>query len=92
MIRDDESKDWYNSLNVAGVFIESLDPVLNHPGDQMRICDMCGPRAKLLHTQGMVAKVSLETEAADTPFTGLFSTGANIGLIRLSMAGKPDGD
>lgn len=51
----DEPKGWYNILSLAGLFFESMDPVMNQPGDQMRVCDLCGPRAKLIHTQGVVA-------------------------------------
>jgi hypothetical protein len=49
---------------------------------------MCGPRAKLIHSQGVVAKVKLDVTNGDSPFTGLFKSGADYGLIRLSLAGK----
>lgn len=61
--------------------------VFSHSGDIM-----ISGRKKLIHRQGVVAKVRLVPTSNSEDYTGLFAEGADYGLIRLSFAKPPEGE
>jgi hypothetical protein len=83
----DAPQKWYNSLQLAGLFTESMEPTMHQVGDEMPKATF-GYRQKLIHTQGAIAEVKL-VQKSDHPFTGIFSE-ADTGIIRMSAAAKPD--
>ena len=62
-----------------------MQSTFHHNGDQM----IRGPfafetRPKVVHTKGVIAKVTLDVSNADPhPFTGVYRTGCHYGFIRL---------
>lgn len=85
---DDTPQKWYNSLQLAGLFTESMNPTMHTVGDEMPKAPTFGYRQKLIHTQGGVAEVKL-VQSGSHPFTGLWSE-ADTGIVRMSVAAKPD--
>lgn len=69
-------------IDVVGLFLTALTTKMNRLTDE-------APRnwKKAIHAHGSVAKVKF-IPTADTPLTGLF-TGADYGLLRLSLTGNP---
>ena len=65
-----------------------MDPTIHWVGDTFKD-DLFGPRKKLIHTVGSVAQVKFVPVATTEGYTGIFE-GADHGLIRLSLAKKPD--
>lgn len=63
------------------------DPVFDTPGDELA-CPWTGCRAKTIHTNGNVAKITW-VSTGDHPYTGMFK-GSDTGFARLSVAKPPD--
>jgi len=77
--------DWFSAWKMLGLFWESMCPTLTSRGDEMP-----EGRDKFIHTVGAVAQVEWE-DLGDHNYTGIF-TGADYGIVRLSLALEPDKD
>lgn len=69
---------------IADFFTNDMNPSFDHLGDQMPI-----GREKLVHPQGVVAKVAFIPEP-DTKYTGMFKEVQQHGILRLSNSVKAD--
>lgn len=88
VLKNSTPQPWYNSVQLAGIFTESMDPTMHQVGDQMPPGAVFGTRSKLIHTEGAIATVKL-TSTGNHPFTGLWQ-GADTGVVRMSAAAEPD--
>ena len=77
--------DWFSSFRMLGLLVESMCPTLTARGDEMP-----EGRQKYIHTVGAVAQVQWQ-DLGGHNYTGLF-TGADYGIVRLSLASEPDED
>ena len=77
--------DWFSTWKMLGLFTESMCSTLTAKGDEMP-----GSRHKYIHTVGAVAQVEWQ-DLGGHNYTGLFS-GADYGIVRLSLAKEPDED
>jgi len=82
------SYGWYNSLSLGELFVETMETTLHWVGDTFED-GFFGPRKKLIHSVGSVAQVKFVPVPNNEGYTGIFE-GADYGLIRLSLAKKPD--
>lgn len=75
--------------NVAGIFLESMEPSFSAPGDTMPKNSIWpySLRTKYIHSVGVHGKVKFVASGTQT-YSGIFK-GANHGIIRLSSAAKP---
>ena len=85
---DENSGSFPSSLELAGIFIEPMNPTFVTQGDQMP-SELFGlkTRTKFIHSVGVVGKVKF-VSSNKHPFTGVWQ-GAKNGLVRLSSAAKP---
>ena len=88
VLKNTKPQPWYNTVQLAGLFTESMDPTMHTVGDEMPGGTLYGTRSKLIHTEGVIATVQLKSTGKH-PFTGLFA-GADYGVFRMSAAAKPD--
>ena len=73
--------DW---RRMRGILSEDMNDTFDVPGDDMP-CNESECSLKKIHVQGVVHKVRFET--VDThPFSGIFKSGADYGLMRMSTA------
>jgi hypothetical protein len=87
---NDKAYGWYSDVSVGGgILMESMTPSLHWVGDTFEN-GWLGIRNKYIHSVGNVAKVQFTTVQNNEGYTGIFETGADHGLIRLSAAKKPD--
>lgn len=84
---DSSSWKWPSLLELAGIFVESMEPTFSTKGDCMPPGNFYGLRGKLIHSIGVVGKVKFHAEPG-SPFTGIFR-GATHGLVRFSAAKQP---
>ena len=72
--------------NVAGIFLESMDPTFSAPGDTMPKNSVWpyAIRTKYIHSVGVHGKVRF-VPSGQSSYTGIFK-GANYGIVRLSSA------
>jgi len=77
--------DWFSAFKMLGLFLESMCPTLTTRGDEM-----LEDRNKYIHTVGTVALVEWE-DLGSHDYTGMF-TGADYGIVRLSLAKEADKD
>lgn len=86
--KDTTSGTFPTTLELSEIFLESMMPSFQSPGDGMIYRDFVrGYRKKLIHSVGVVGKVKFN--AVDNKYDGLFK-GADNGIIRFSSAVKPD--
>jgi hypothetical protein len=83
-----ETYGWYRAASVATIFAEPMAPSLQWVGDTFQD-GLFGPRKKLIHSVGSVAKVKFQPVANHEGYTGIFQ-GALHGLLRMSLAKQPD--
>jgi len=88
---DPENLDWYSALSVAEIFVESMDTTFETLADDMpqQYIGNFFERKKLIHTVGVIARAELKITNTTSGFTGIFATGCDSVLIRLSLAKKP---
>lgn len=88
VISDTSSGKFPSSLELPGLFVESMDPTFHANGDVMP-SEMFGlkTRTKYIHSVGVVGKVKF-VSSGKHPFTGMWE-GSQHGLIRLSSAAEP---
>ena len=86
---DTTSGSFPSSVELAGIFLESMEPTFAAPGDAMPAGQLYGNRRKYIHSVGAVGKVKFE--AKSNPYSGIFK-GSDQGLIRLSSAAAPTAD
>ncbi|KAI3650321.1 hypothetical protein MP228_003802 [Amoeboaphelidium protococcarum] len=84
IIANKNSAEFYGPLKLLTIFLERMGVSFDHEKDTMPSF-----RDKLIHSQGVVAKIRWEPVASQYNYTGLFSTGAQYGFIRFSSATKP---
>jgi len=77
-----------SKLGLAGIFVEAMEPSFSTKGDAMEPGFFGSHRTKYIHSVAGHGKVSLNATAGH-PFTGIFK-GANLGIVRLSSAAKPE--
>lgn len=68
-----------------------MEPTISTVGDQMPKTGTLikTTRKKLTHSVGCVGKFQL-TSTGDHPFSGIFSSGTDLGIMRISVAAEPD--
>lgn len=66
-----------------------MSPSLQWVGDTFEDSFLLGPRKKLIHSVGSVAKVKFAPVENNEGYTGIFE-GADYGYLRLSLAKEPD--
>jgi len=76
-----------SAVELAGIFVESMNPTFETKGDALGEGIIYGTRTKYIHSVGVVGKVRFAS-AGGHPYTGIFK-GADQGLIRLSSAAAP---
>jgi len=76
------SADWPSQ---AGIFVESVKTSFEDVSDVMPAA-----RTKYIHAVGAVATVAFQPSGVPHKWTGMFSTGAQHGLLRLSTATPVD--
>lgn len=86
---DTTSGSFPSAVELPGIFLESMEPTFQSPGDAMPPGKLYGNRRKYIHSVGAVGKVKYV--AKSNKYTGIFK-GANQGLIRLSSAAAPTAD
>eukprot|EP00158_Paraphelidium_tribonemae_P001471 Partr_v1_DN24431_c0_g1_i1_m66268 len=84
LVANPKSAEWFSTLQVLGLFVESMAPTFSTSNDWFP-----AGRKKLVHTQGLVAKIRFVKSQAATPFTGVFASGADFGIARVSSAARP---
>ena len=88
-INANHSSASWPGLKLAGIFIESMNPTFDQPGDVFKE-GWTGHRQKYIHTVGATAKAKFVPVAS--VFTGVFATGCDNALVRLSSAVEPTKD
>jgi len=76
-------------LLLAGIFIESMNPTFDQKGDVFEE-GWTGHRQKYIHTVGGTAKAKFVPIA--NQFTGVFGSGCDNAIVRLSSAIEPTSD
>ena len=76
---------WFSPLALSGLFLESMMPTLHWVGDTFEN-GWTGARNKYIHTVGNTATVKFTPVANNEGYTGIFESGADHGVIRLSAA------
>jgi len=92
VVADRTSNDWYNALQTAELFVESMNTSFTTRADDMPKQYIGGlyTRKKLIHTVGVVVQAALNIENFQFNYTGIFKTGSDSSLLRFSAAAKPD--
>eukprot|EP00091_Calanus_sinicus_P018456 TRINITY_DN4220_c0_g1_i2.p1 TRINITY_DN4220_c0_g1~~TRINITY_DN4220_c0_g1_i2.p1 ORF type:complete len:357 (-),score=107.20 TRINITY_DN4220_c0_g1_i2:86-1156(-) len=88
--QDTTSAPWFSSLELTGLFKESMCSVFKTQGDELpweKDLVFYGWRKKYIHTVGTVGQVEWRN-LGDHPYTGLFE-GATQGIVRFSLAKEP---
>jgi len=91
VLSDTTPSDFYSGLDMIGIFRESMCPTFEAQGDELpweRKLLFHDYRGKFIHSVGVVGTVELQSVGSH-PYTGVF-TGSSNGIIRMSMASKPD--
>eukprot|EP01004_Peranema_trichophorum_P004736 NODE_3637_length_1315_cov_36.601510_g3182_i0.p1 GENE.NODE_3637_length_1315_cov_36.601510_g3182_i0~~NODE_3637_length_1315_cov_36.601510_g3182_i0.p1 ORF type:complete len:410 (+),score=64.31 NODE_3637_length_1315_cov_36.601510_g3182_i0:37-1230(+) len=83
VIADQTGGSYPSTLELAGIFTESVKTTFDDDWDFMP-----AGRRKYIHSVGSVGLVKF-IPTPDTPYTGVFSSGASYGLIRMSSAQLP---
>jgi len=78
-----EIASWYSALEILGLFFESMNPTFDLSSDWLP-----NGRKKLIHSQGLVAKFKWVPYEFH-PYTGLFESGGDYGILRVSLAKEP---
>jgi hypothetical protein len=86
IMADTESAEFPGSLEIAGIFLESMQPTFTTKGDAMK-SGWFSQRYKYIHTVGAVGKVRFVPQPGHS-YSGIFQ-GANHGLVRLSLGTRP---
>ena len=89
-INANHSSASWPGLKLAGIFIESMNPTFDQPGDVFHE-GFTGHRQKYIHTVGATAKAKF-VPVSGNGFTGVFGTGCDNALVRLSSAVEPKDD
>lgn len=84
---DQVGKAWLSAFQMPGLFIESMCPSFNVPGDELPLSGTGSTRLKYIHTVGAVGKVKW-VDLGGHDYTGIFQ-GATEGIVRLSLAKEP---
>lgn len=87
--RDNNSWNFPSAMEMAKIFIETMDPTFTTPGDAMKDWGYWRGK-KYIHAVGVTGRVKFQP-VSGSPYTGIFK-GANLGLIRLSSATQPTPD
>ena len=83
-----KANTWFNTAEIATIFIESMDPTVHGVGDTFQN-GFAGPRNKYIHTVGSHATVKFVPTANSEGYTGIFK-GGDFGIMRLSSGGAYD--
>ena len=83
------SNTWFNALELGGLFVESMSPSISWVGDTFEN-GWFGVRNKYIHTVGNTGMVKYTVAPNNEGYTGIFASGADHGVIRLSAAKKYD--
>eukprot|EP00347_Sterkiella_histriomuscorum_P022948 403336536 len=81
--------NWFCNLQLIGLFTESMFITLKRVGDTFED-EFFGVRNKFIHTVGNTATVKWTPVTNSEGYTGIFNSGADHGIIRLSAAIQPD--
>ena len=84
--KSDKSASW-PGLKLAGIFVESMNPTFDAPGDELPSQGLWGTRSKYIHTVGATGVVKFNLDPSN-PFSGMFKQ-ADEGIIRFSAAVEP---
>ncbi|CDW86121.1 UNKNOWN [Stylonychia lemnae] len=84
-----KSNDWFSPAALAGIFVESMEPSLKWVGDTFEN-GFFGARSKYIHTVGNTATAKFTPVSNNQGYTGIFQSGADHAVIRLSLAKQPD--
>lgn len=79
---------WYSAVSLGKIFLESMSPSLHWVGDTFEN-GWTGVRNKYIHSVGNVGTVKYTPVENNEGYTGIFKSGADHGLIRLSAAKEP---
>lgn len=90
MATSSETGKFPSAIELAGIFLEAMDPSFHTPGDTMPKNRLWPHkiRRKYIHSVGVHGKVKFVPTANDHGYTGIFK-GANYGIVRLSSAAQP---
>eukprot|EP00347_Sterkiella_histriomuscorum_P007493 403348710 len=86
---DNTSNGWYGATGIAALFVEDMRPSLQYESDTMPT-SWLGKRVKYIHSVGAVAQVKFVPVANNEGYTGIFETGCEHAIIRMSSAIQPD--
>eukprot|EP00347_Sterkiella_histriomuscorum_P015747 403355834 len=89
IISNQTPSDWFSPLALAGIFAESMMPSLKWVGDTFEN-GWLGVRSKYIHTVGNTATCKWTPVSNSEGYTGIFKSGSDHGIIRLSAAKQPD--
>jgi hypothetical protein len=81
--RDSTPGSYPSSVGLLGIFDESVKTTFDDHADFMP-----NGRTKYIHSVGVVGKVKFIPDS-NTPYTGIFGSGSQYGLIRMSSAATP---
>lgn len=81
IMKDTTPHGYYSSLVVAGILIQNNSPTFDNRSDELP-----SGRKKLIHSEGVVAKVELVI--TNSYYSGIFSTGSKTAILRLSCASE----
>ncbi|KAI3636662.1 hypothetical protein MIR68_005351 [Amoeboaphelidium protococcarum] len=84
IVANKNSAEFFGPLKLLTLFFERMGVSFDHEKDTLPVY-----RDKLIHTQGVVAKIRWEPVASQYNYTGLFASGAQYGLLRFSSGTKP---
>ncbi|CDW84335.1 UNKNOWN [Stylonychia lemnae] len=84
-----KSNDWFPAYELGGLFVEGMSSTLKWVGDTFEN-GWLGVRSKYIHTVGNTAQVKYTPVSNSEGYTGIFASGADHGLIRLSAAKQFD--
>lgn len=76
-------------LGSLGIFLESLKPTLEFHGDTFEN-KFFGMRKKFIHTVGNTGTFKYTVVPNNEGYTGIFESGADHGIVRISSAIKPN--
>lgn len=83
-IEDDRVQDWFDGIAQLPIFMQDTNETFDWFGDEMP-----QGRLKIVHTQGTVTKIRYEN-VGDHPYTGIFRSGADFGVMRISEVSRTD--
>jgi len=89
-IRDKTSNSWPNELELAELFLESMNVTFDTVADDMPTQFFFQTRPKLIHSVGAVVTGKFVIKNTSLNYTGIFRSGCDNIILRFSLAGEPD--